>query len=569
MQREETERQSPHCQDCKKDFATPSSLKRHNLAIHADKTPALVRHEHRCRDCNATFPRRETLRRHIGSKHTRELMKRCQFCLENFRDDYFDRHQSKCARKYWAKVCNNASLTNQIQSGQSIDFSRPAARPSTFPDAQPISAAENSLRVVHEIDINVRLALEAFDLMFLHCRKTGDVDSCLEAITASFRLIVPIEPHIRDFHILDFHIRDLSIYEPFLNLLWLAQDIGEYVRGKRNINDEDKEGQTLMDLACRAGAADLIEPLLWAGARFSKFAVLEAIRSGSFDTVRFCLVLGADLNGHAPYWDAGQTPLTLASAEPETSHIVPLLIEYGATVFKRDYNGETPLHKAAQRADVDLLHVLLAEDLSPDFLDAKNEDGYSALCVAVQSIDDFGLPQDRVLHFATALLDAGAEADWLDYDNSALRYAVGSGCGAIVQLLLSREPESPRKLAYLNEALRQTIYHEVDEVIEILVEAGATVDVLTLEYSLVHASLVKLESLLKAGARVDRIGDVVLKWLFEAAQDQRLSGIKEAEDARRRFSDAVAKYELLCLYFPDDERLRDLHSGTGVEDFGF
>jgi len=30
----------------------------------------------------------------------------------------------------------------------------------------------------------------------------------------------------------------------------------------------------------------------------------------------------------------------------------------------------------------------------------------------------------------------------------------------------------------------------------------------------------------------------------------------------------VAKYELLCLHFPEDERLRDLHSGTGIEEFG-
>jgi ankyrin repeat protein len=550
-----------NCQRCNKDFATPSSLTRHNIAKHPGNTSTAVRHGHQCSSCNAKFVRKETLQRHIGSKHTRQLMKRCQFCLENFREDYFHRHQWRCARKYWTKVCNNASLTSQIQSGQSIDFSGPAARRNTFPDAQPIPAAEDCLRVVHEIDINVRLVSDAFDLMFLHCRNIGDIDSCLEAITASLRLSVPIEPDIRE----------LSLHDPFLDLLWLALAIGKYVRGKRNINDEDADGDTLMDLACRAGAADLIEPLFWRGAAVNDRTLLQAIESESFDTVRFCLALGADPNSYSSelsYSNDEPSPLNLASVDSETSHIVSLLIEYGATVFVRDSDGETPLHLAAQRADVDLLHVLLAVDPSPDFLDANNIEGYSALDFAIQSIG-FGRPQGEALDFATALLDAGAEADWLDYDNSALCCAVQSGCRAIVRLLLSREPESPRKLAYLNEALRQTIYHEVDEVIEILVEAGATVDVKTLEHFLVCASLGKVESLLKAGARVDRIGDVVLKCLFEAAQDQRLSGIEEAEDARRKFRDAVAKYELLCLYFPDDERLRDLHSGTGVEDFGF
>ena len=53
-----------------------------------------------------------------------------------------------------------------------------------------------------------------------------------------------------------------------------------------------------------------------------------------------------------------------------------------------------------------------------------------------------------------------------------------------------------------------------------LVEAGATEYIEVLEHHLLHASLGKVESLLKAGVRVDRIGDVVLKCLFEAAQDQ-------------------------------------------------
>ena len=548
-----------HCQHCNKDFATPSSLTRHNIAKHPGKTSAAVRHDHRCSSCNAKFARNETLQRHIRSKHTLELMKQCQFCLENFRDDYFDRHQSSCAKKYWAKVCNNASLTNQIQSGRSIDFSGPAARLNTFPDAQPIPAAENCLRVVHEIDINVRLVLEAFDLVFLHCRKTGDVDSCLEAITASFRLSIPIKPRIREVY----------VYDIFVNMFWLAQRLGEYVRGERKLNDGDVNGDTLMDLACCAGAADLIEPLLWRGAEFNDHALFQAIGSGSgsYDTVRFCLALGADPNVSTLEEDSEINPLLVASAKSEYSHIAALLVEHGATVFMRDYNGETPLHKAARRADVDLLHVLLAEDSSPDFLDANNEEGYNALYVAIESIHDCGVPQDEALDFATALLDAGAEADWLDYYGSALCCAVRSGCGAIVRLLLDRQPDFTRNTECLNIALEVAAFGGSENLIGMLVEAGATVYIGVLERFLVHASLGEVELLLKAGARVDCIGDVALKCLFDAARDQRLSGRKDAED--ESFNDAVAKYELLCLYSPDDGRLRDLHSGTGVEDFGF
>jgi hypothetical protein len=110
------------------------------------------------------------------------------------------------------------------------------------------------------------------------------------------------------------------------------------------------------------------------------------------------------------------------------------------------------------------------------------------------------------------------------------------------------------------------IQAQLENVVEILVEAGATVNDGVLGSALRWTTLKRVESLLKAGARVDRIGDVALNCLFDAARDQRLSGRKDAED--ESFNDAVAKYELLCLYSPDDGRLRDLHSGTGVEDFG-
>jgi hypothetical protein len=451
------------CQHCNKQFVNPSTLKRHNIAIHTG-----VRHEHRCTSCGTKFAREDALRRHTRTKHTLELMERCQFCLENFRKDYFARHKSRCGRKYWAKVCNHASLTNQIQGGHSNDSNGSAVWRNMSPDAEPVPATESNLRVVREIDIDVRLASEAFDVLFLHCWNTENIESCLEAITASLRLSVPIQP-------LSNAPDDSPLFDPFRGLFFLARHIGEVVRGERGINDAHGDGCSVMDRACLTGATDLMEPLFWRGAEFDETALFTAIESTSVDTVRFCLALGADPNGSTLNWgDEGHSPLTLASAYSDTSHIATLLVEYGAVVSVANEIGETPLHLAAQRADVDLLHVLLAKDSSPAFLDATNDVGQRAFDAAVESISS-GIAEDQALEFVSTLLDAGAGANRFDYRYSALRHAVVYNGTAMIRLLLDRLPESPRKPQYPKEALMEAIDGGTDEAVEILIGPGASV----------------------------------------------------------------------------------------------
>jgi ankyrin repeat protein len=543
-----------HCQHCNKDFATPSSLKRHIIAKHADETSAVIRHVHRCPSCNINFARNETLQRHIGSKHTRELMKTCQFCQENFRDDYFFDHESTCARRYWAKFCRNASLIKRVRNDQSDEINR---RPWELSiDVRPVPATENGLRVVHEINIDLRLASKAFTSTYMHFLGNGSFDSCLEAITISFRHGVLIDPWCQD--------EPPPQCRSFHDVNWLALNVGCYVRGYRNINDPDPRGYTLMDSACSAGAASLLEPLFWRGAEFGNKSLLYAIKSGSFDTVHFCLALGADPDGFAMRrgYMYGGSPLMEALANPETTHIASLLVGYGAIVFVRDALGNTPLHFAAHRADADLLRVLLAKDSSLEFLNALDDDGERAIHVAILSIP----AEDQVLEFVSALLDAGADTNGFGYQISALRRAVRvDSSGAIVRLLLNREPESPQKNKYLNEALMEAFY---ENAMGILIEAGATVDDDILEYALKHKHSRSVELLLKAGARLHLVEHLTLECLFHAARDQQLTRGWCRGLGGREWDDAEAKYELLRLHFPDDARLRDLRSETAAEDIG-
>jgi ankyrin repeat protein len=543
-----------HCQHCDKDFATPSSLKRHIIAKHTENTSALDRHDHRCSRCNAGFARNETLQRHYHSKHTLELMIRCPFCLENYRIDYYERqHRWRCARKYWAKLCKSAKLSNRNQNAQSDGVVvRPATRRDVFADdAQPFLATDDSLRIVHEINVDTRLTYEAFGLVFLHCWNTGDIDSCLEAITASFRYRVPMEPH-------DY---GLAANDPFFILYLLALRVGSFVGGERSISDLNDEVYTFVDLACNAGAADLIEPLIWRGAVFGNQSLLYAVQSGSFDTVRFCLALGADPNDYPLDWEHEDSPLLLASTKSETSHIACLLIENGADVFVSDHNGNTPLHLAAQRADTGLLRVLLAKESSSEFLDSTNDEGQRALDAAIGSVHS-KMDEDQALEFVSTLLDAGADANGLDYQHSALRWAIQYGREAILRLLLDREPESPRKAEYLNEALMHAFNEAAEDAFEILIEAGASVDDKMLQYALEIKSSEMVELILKTGARGDSVGHDTLKLLFRAARDQQKHGV---EGWIILWIDAMVKCKLLCLYSPDDQLLRGFMDWLQVE----
>jgi hypothetical protein len=481
-------------------------------------------------------------------------MIRCQFCLENFREDYFALHETRCGRRYWVQVCKNAKLTELIQDDQSNEINMLAVRRDTSPNSQPVYAPEDELRILYEIDIDMRLASKAFDLVFLHCWKTRNIESCQEAIAASFLMGIPIGTQ---------HL-ETPEHDLFYYLFLLAKSIGRWIRGETNINDDDFYGNTVLSYACFTGASCLLEPLFWRGANFDEYTLLQAIESRSFDTVRFCLALGADPNHSEVDWDDdGNSAVTLASASSETSHIVPLLIEYGATVFVRNKREETPLHLAARRADAGLLRILLGKDSSPEFLDALNDalNGRqcSALQLAVESTDfEYGVSEDQVLGFVSTLLDAGAVAHAIADRSSILYDAAESGSQAIVRLLLERGPEPPQKTAWLNETLVQFCYGRRQEVtpVRILVEAGASVDdKRMLKEALRYGSSDVAEFLLKAGAPLHLVANNTIKSIFDAASRDRQYGVD---------SGALVKCELLRKYLPD-ERIRKLLNASSSE----
>jgi hypothetical protein len=374
--------------------------------------------------------------------------------------------------------------------------------------------------------------------VFLHYEKTEDVDSFKETITASFRLSIPVY----------FEHSDHYINLPRFNSLFaLVYSVGEYICGERGINDCDNDGYTLLKHACIANAASLIEPLFWRGIVFADDTLFYAIHNGNFDTVQFCLALGADPNPSS--YAEQDSPLMAALEGLHTSSIAALLIEYGADVWVRDSQGKTPLHLAARQANAGLLRMLLAKDSSPEYLAASDEYERCALHEAILYAEcpHASLPLECV----TILLDAGADATFLDSKGrSPLAIAAQWDCEAVVRLLLERVPSFTQNPVSLERPLTEAVIENNKPMAQILIEAGASAnDQIMFNHAVKHSSAEMVQLLFGAGARPEHISENTIDYLRDLALNQRDNLTEEF------WSNGVAKYKLLRQYRPFDQNM--------------
>lgn len=118
--------------------------------------------------------------------------------------------------------------------------------------------------------------------------------------------------------------------------------------------------------------------------------ILEyAIYHSPLGFVRTLLELGADPN----YEDAAGFPSLIAAistTRADQCGIAELLLDFGADIQQRGVNDYTPLHYAAARNDVKLLHLLLSRGADPN---------------ARTGIDDYTTPLEEAenLHCAEAV----------------------------------------------------------------------------------------------------------------------------------------------------------------------
>mmetsp|Transcript_41640 Transcript_41640/g.163513 ORF Transcript_41640/g.163513 Transcript_41640/m.163513 type:complete len:358 (-) Transcript_41640:1449-2522(-) len=216
-------------------------------------------------------------------------------------------------------------------------------------------------------------------------------------------------------------------------LSWLSEGEG--------VNEQNSVGWTPLHWAAKAGSSSITKLLLDSGSSVNVRHVLgatplhEATNSGDVEVAQLLLDAGADVNMTS---STGATPL-LSAAYMGSIELCELFIDAGGSLAIRDEGGDTPLICAARGGFEDVVEMLIERGAS---VNEKNKIGWTALHEACR----WG--RDDVVDILVA------------HENVNLEHQNESG-------------ETALHLAAMYGAS-----YGVPDIIESLVEAGASVDAL-------------------------------------------------------------------------------------------
>ena len=258
---------------------------------------------------------------------------------------------------------------------------------------------------------------------------------------------------------------------------------------KKEINQQDKKGDTALIVAVRKGDKDVVELLLDGGADANlqnedgNTALMTAAMKGDKNIVQLLLDNGADANlqnkdnNAALHW----------AASKGYKDIVELLLDKGANVNLYNTN-DTPLLIAAFKGDEDIVKLLL--DRGAD-LNLKGKTGFTVLDVAKDAkiqdlikqkkqkeLDDqfFKAVEDNDKEAAEELLKQGADVNIQRNELTALMYVADNGNKDMVQLLLA-DPRIDVNIQneYGDTSLIWAAAKGYEDIVALLLDKGADV----------------------------------------------------------------------------------------------
>lgn len=174
-----------------------------------------------------------------------------------------------------------------------------------------------------------------------------------------------------------------AAYDDFLNAVknGNAREVAQWLNRGVDANTVDPAGQTVLHLAARAGALDVVRVLVDTRANIDRrnangeTAIMLAALGGHRSVVEFLISKEAQIN--QPGWTA-----LLYAATNGHLEIIKILIENHAYIDSSPDNGLTSLMMAARGGHMSVVRFLLEEGADASL---KNDRGESALDWALQT----------------------------------------------------------------------------------------------------------------------------------------------------------------------------------------
>ena len=205
------------------------------------------------------------------------------------------------------------------------------------------------------------------------------------------------------------------------------------------INAKDKDGNSFLHLAVRAGNADIVKFLVSKGAdvnikdNYDQTPLQIAAHSDNAEVVIQLVSSGAEINIKN---SLGKTPLHYA-VYYEQLQIVKYLISQGAEINTKDIRSKTPLHDAVIDNRVEISKYLITKGAE---VNAKDGDGKSSLHYTVINEN---------LELIKSLVSSGANVNTRDkFNRIPLHYAADEGYLEIVKYLILKGSEIDTKAAF-------------------------------------------------------------------------------------------------------------------------
>jgi len=205
------------------------------------------------------------------------------------------------------------------------------------------------------------------------------------------------------------------------------------------INQKDKDGNSFLHLAVRAGNADMVKFLVSKGAdvnmkdNYGQTPLQISAHSDNVEVVIQLVSNGAKINIKN---SIGKTPLHDAAYHGQLQ-IVKYLISQGAEINTKDIRSRNPLQDAVIDNKVEISKYLITKGAE---VNAKDDDGKTSLHYAVINEN---------LELIKYLVSSGANVNTRDkFNRIALHYAADEGYLEIAKYLLLKGSEINTKAAY-------------------------------------------------------------------------------------------------------------------------